>query len=188
MDNFNTYLKHIDLDFWRELCMKQGRLRHYETGEYFCTQGLPCRVFGFIEKGMFKYTVIDSVGNENIIGFDFEGTTIADYLAAVAEVPARTSLIAKMPSDVYVCDRSVVQKLFKENPELHTVVADSLFAQVYDMYLDMFRYSPKERYEKLIVACPEILEVATLKEIASYLHITPIHLSRLRKEIAASQK
>lgn len=188
MEKFNTYLKHIDLDFWRELCMKHGRLRHYEPGEYFCTQGQPCRVFGFIEKGMFKFSLIDSAGNESITSFDFEGTPISDYLAVITDVPAHTSLIAKMPSDVYVCDRSVVQKLFKENPELHAVFADSLGSQIYNRYLDMFRYSPKERYQKLMAACPEILEVATLKEIASYLHITPIHLSRIRKDIAASEK
>ena len=32
MDEFNPYITNVDIDYWRELCVREGELRHYETG------------------------------------------------------------------------------------------------------------------------------------------------------------
>jgi len=40
--------------------------------------------------------------------------------------------------------------------------------------------SPKQRYEELVAEYPQILQRVTQYHIASYLGITPQHLSRLR--------
>ena len=50
------------------------------------------------------------------------------------------------------------------------------------MLLDSYRVSPKQRYEQLIAQHPEIFESFQLKDVASFLRITPTHLSRLRKK------
>lgn len=41
MAQFNSYIDNIDTDFWRELCVRQGVLRHYdyELGAEFLTVG-----------------------------------------------------------------------------------------------------------------------------------------------------
>lgn len=39
MANFNPYKKKIDIDFWRELCQREGKLRHYNVGEPFLMSG-----------------------------------------------------------------------------------------------------------------------------------------------------
>ena len=64
MDKFNLYIDKIDLNFWRELCTKEGKLRSYKKGEYFLHRGETTKcVWGFIKHGYFKYSVIDSEGN-----------------------------------------------------------------------------------------------------------------------------
>ena len=35
MANFNPYIDKIDMDFWRELCAKEGKLCLYKKGDYF---------------------------------------------------------------------------------------------------------------------------------------------------------
>ena len=35
MANFNPYIDKIDMDFWRELCTKEGKLCHYKRGNIF---------------------------------------------------------------------------------------------------------------------------------------------------------
>ncbi len=35
MANFNPYIDKIDMDFWRELCTKEGKLCHYKKGSIF---------------------------------------------------------------------------------------------------------------------------------------------------------
>ncbi len=52
---------------------------------------------------------------------------------------------------------------------------------------DLYRQTSKERYVELLNHCPDIFQHITLKELASYLQITPTHLSRIRKEILSGK-
>ena len=47
--NFNTYIEHIDVDAWREVCVNKGSLRHFAKGEEFVSIGEVGRYFGFIQ-------------------------------------------------------------------------------------------------------------------------------------------
>ena len=183
MDNFNTYLTNVDVDFWRNLCAGHGTLCRYKKGECFCRTGESKSPLGFIQTGIFKYSVIDSEGNERVTGLVFGGTPVGDYLNLVSNNPARTDIVAVTNADVFVCDSRVVSHLFLENPSVYAQTAEALFRQTYDRFLDLYRKSPKDRYLELLATCPEILQKVPLKELASYLQITPTHLSRIRKEI-----
>ena len=59
---------------------------------------------------------------------------------------------------------------------------------VYERYLDFYRYSASERYSKLLARCPQVVQMLSLKDIASFLNITPTHLSRIRKEITFGEE
>lgn len=184
MANFNPYIDKIDMDFWRELCTKEGKLCHYKKGEYFLHCGDTARsVWGFIKKGYFKYSVTDSEGDTHITGFSFCDTPLGDYSSLVMETSAITDIIAATDAEVLVCNRSIVDVLFKKDPQLHSIISDGFFHQTYDRFLNMYRQSAKERYIHILEDCPDILQNITLKELASYLQITPTYLSRIRKEI-----
>ena len=64
-------------------------------------------------------------------------------------------------------------------------VAD-FFAQVYTQYLDSYRMTTRERYKRLLSRCPEIVQSISLKDIASYLKVTPTTISNIRREITFS--
>lgn len=53
---------------------------------------------------------------------------------------------------------------------------------------NLFRFTSEERYLQLLKKCPEILQMVPLKEIASYLKITPIHMSRIRHKQSFDSK
>lgn len=61
--------------------------------------------------------------------------------------------------------------------------AEQLFSQTYSRYLDIYRLTPEERYKELLERCPDILQLISLKELASYLKITSVHMSRIRRKI-----
>lgn len=44
---FNSYIDTIDTDFWRELCTREGELRHFERGDEFITAGTVGRWIGY---------------------------------------------------------------------------------------------------------------------------------------------
>lgn len=189
MTDFNSYVDKIDTNLLRDICLRQGELCHYKKGEYFLHQGetRQCN-WGFIEKGYFKYSVVDEDGNINITGFAFSHTPIGDYPSLIKNTPVTTDIIAATEADVFVCKRNIIDELFAKEPTLHRIISDEIFLQTYNRFLNMYRLSSKERYIQLLSECPNILQVITLKEIASYLQITPTHLSRIRKAITFGKK
>lgn len=189
MANFNSYIDGLDMNFWRDICAREGQLHHYKKGEYFLKCGEMSKyVWGFVKEGYFKYIVVDSDDNEYITGLAFSDTPVGDYLSLVKRCPALTDIVAATDAAVWVCNREVVDRVFEADPELHGGVADSLFGQAYQNFLSLYRQSPKERYLDLLRHCPYILQNITLKELASYLQVTPTHLSRIRREITFGQK
>lgn len=183
MANFDSYIDTINMEFWHDICAREGELRHYRKGEYFVRHGENPLYMGIVKQGYFKYTVMDSDGNEHISGFSLTDTFVGDYLNATRKIPTMTNIVAVTDADVLVCNCNVLTDVFRNDKDLHQLFADSLFHQIYGVYLDTHCLSPKERYTRLLKRCPSILHDITLKELASYLQITPTHLSRIRKEI-----
>lgn len=115
MTDFNPYVDKIDINFWRDLCSKEGELRHYKKGEYFLQRGerKKCN-WGFIKQGYFKYSVTDAEGNANITGFAFCNSPIGDYPSLIKETPVATDIIAATDADVFVCTKNIIDELFSK--------------------------------------------------------------------------
>ena len=47
---------------------------------------------------------------------------------------------------------------------------------------------PVGRYRRLLERCPQVVQMLSLKDIASFLNVTPTYLSKIRKEITFEQK
>ncbi|MDE6765729.1 MAG: hypothetical protein K2J52_05370, partial [Duncaniella sp.] len=65
-----------------------------------------------------------------------------------------------------------------------SAINGTLFSEIYSRYLELYRKKPTERYIDLITMYPQILDVVSLRDIASYLLVTPVYLSRIRKNLA----
>ena len=63
------------------------------------------------------------------------------------------------------------------------LITESIFAMVYKRYVDLYALTPQQRYNNLICRHPDLFNSFSLKDIASFLKITPTHLSRLRRNI-----
>ena len=66
---------------------------------------------------------------------------------------------------------------------LKQAMSDSVFTQIYAQYLDTYRMTTRERYKRLLLRCPELVQSINLKDIASYLKVTPTTISNIRREI-----
>lgn len=97
---------------------------------------------------------------------------------------SRVSIVAVTPCDVYCISAKEIGTLMKSDAELYSVIAETniaLFDTVYNRYIDLYIKSAQERYEELVEKHEDIFSILSLKDIASFLNITPGHLSRLRK-------
>ncbi len=183
--NFNAYYDNIDSNFWRNLCVENGVLRHYEKGEIFAEQGRIAKYLGYIKSGSLKYVVYAADGAESVVGLEFEGEFVADFPFSLYGKQSRVSIVAVSPCDIYCISAGEIGRQMKSDTELYRVIAESsmaLFDTTYDRYIDLYIKSAKERYDDLVKKHEDIFSIFPPKDIASFLNITPTYLSRLRKK------
>lgn len=183
MNNFNPYIQKIDTDSLKELCICNGQLNVLRKNDYLLHRGDIFPYFGFVKAGIFKYVSINKSENRSYnTGFAFPNEFVADYPACLYNLASETDIQALTRCEVYLCPTEKLVSLYKHQPDIARTNAEQLFLQTYSRYLDLYRLTPEERYLQLLKRCPDILQSVPLKEIASYLMITPTHMSRIRRK------
>ena len=51
---------------------------------------------------------------------------------------------------------------------LKQAISDCLFTQIYAQYLDTYRMTTRERYKRLLLRCPELVQSINLKDISIF--------------------
>ena len=184
LKDFNTYLENIDSEFWYRLCREEGELRAYGKGEEFVTINTVAKYVGLIKSGSVKYVAYNSDMDEKIVGLETTDGFAASWPFFLNNIPSIVSIIANSDLEVYCLSARKINELAKNDLRVERQIAqanEQLFYTAYERLISFYIQSPKERYEALLEKCPKIFEIFDLKDIASYLNITPQHLSRLRK-------
>ena len=183
-ENFNTYIDQIDFEAWREICVGKGKLRHFAKGEEFVSIGKIGRYIGFIQSGTLKYVARSTDGTEHVMGLVFGEGLVADWPFCLYGKEAKLSIVAAKDCEIYCVSSEAVKTRMDNDQEFRDVIMHSteeVYTTVYDRYVDLYVKTPQERYDDLINRHPDLFDLFSLKDIASFLNITPTHLSRLRK-------
>ena len=187
---FNTYTLNLDLQYVHELCEHEGETVNYQRGQLLECEGEPARWIGFVEQGCFKYCKRDFNGNDkHIIGFVFEGEFVCDYPNCLTAEPSTVSIEAVMPCRVSLFPGERLEALYRSSHEAERMgrfIMQHLFLQTYSRMSSLYCADGRQRYEMLLQRCPQIVQQLPLKDIASFLNITPTYLSKIRREITFS--
>lgn len=120
-----------------------------------------------------------------------EGEFVSDSPYCLDGDVSEVSIEADMPCEVCVISGQELQALFDNDPKMAKMdvkILKNLFKMVYARDLDHYRYTARSRYRRLLERCPQVVQMLSLKDIASFLNITPSYLSTLRKEMTFGQK
>lgn len=158
--------------------------KNYKKKTLLSKPGLvPNEVF-FINKGLLRVTVLDQTGKEHTIHFAMENQFIADYSSFILQQPALYTLQALEDLEVIVMPRSAIEwgyENLEQGDRLGRLVAEFYFIYQDNRIKNFFARSPKERFDAISEVFPDIHNRVPQHMIASYLGITPVHLSRLKK-------
>lgn len=185
MARFNSFLDNINLTEITEFFREKGCACHYRKEDIFIQQGTVARYAALLVSGYFKLATTNTAGDEAVVNFAFPGEIITDFHGSLYGEPSEMSVIAGADSDILkVPLKDFIGVL---SPNL-LIEYRSLFKTVLLRYLKIYRKSPEQRYIELCDLYPNIVKTIALKDIASYLLITPNHLSRIRRKLAAEGK
>lgn len=184
MAQFNIYDSIIDLSAIKDYCREKGRLCHYAKEDVFVQQGSVGKYLGVVESGYFKYTTLTSSGNEAVVGFAFVGEIVADFYNSYNRRPSEITIKVGADAEVSQINMAEARSLFDASfGDNLSALNGTLFSEIYSRYLELYRKSPTERYLDFITQYPQILDIVSLRDIASYLLVTPVYLSRIRKNL-----
>lgn len=185
MLKFNLYDQKIDFAAIKDACREKGTHTHYAKDEHFVQQGYVGKYLGVVESGYFKYVTLTSSGEEAVVGFAFEGEIVADYYNSFNDLPSEISIKAGSDAEVSQIRTAEARELFYSvYHDCLSSINGALFSEIYTRYLELHRKTPTERYLDLIKLYSGVLATVSLRDIASYLLITPTYLSRIRKNLA----
>lgn len=96
---------------------------------------------------------------------------------------------ALQATDAVRASLAELERWRSSDPAVAAYLMDALMqlaASRYAREADLAQLSAEQRYRKLIAARPQVLETVPLKDIAAWLAITPVALSRIRRRIRAA--
>ena len=186
MSKFNSYIEHPEIERWRELCVNEGELYRYGKGEEFVSIGKVARYIGYVKSGTLKYIAYDDSGAEHVVGLEFAGEFVADFPFSLRGKPSLISIVADSTCEIYRFSVTSIAERIKTDSKLSNLVSLStelLFSQTYSRFISLHCKTPEQRYQTLVFHHPDIFELFSLKDIASFLNVTPTYLSRIRKKM-----
>ncbi len=181
---FNQYLELEGIQEMIALFLEKGEVRTFARDRVFVREGQKSDFVGYVAEGGFRHLIQTTDGRERVSGYSFVG----DFISAFPAFSSKNSAVtiqAFRDSTVYMLNKSWVESL--QSWEFRFRVMEISLSDVYGRLLLMHRGTPEERYRSLIGRYPAILNEVSLKEIASFLRMTPETLSRIRRKILQNE-
>ena len=147
-------------------------------------QGEPCNDIYFIVNGLTRSLIVDVEGVEHTIHFSLEGQYVTEYSAFLNETTATKGIQTLEPTTVVVMPRAAILWGYEHLPmgdRLGRYIAEGYFKYFDHRLSSQYLLSPAERYAQINAIFPGIQNRVPQHMIASYLGISPVHLSRLKK-------
>ena len=188
------YLKHIkqfsilsnsELSFLDSL----SKEKNYKKNKTLIKQGDVARDLIFLKSGIVasKYILKEKIF---IRDFYFSPNVFTEQESFVKEIPAKFSVFSVTEIVCQTISHDNLEVAYDEIPKLKDIAYDLLingFVNISTRLESLLTLSPERRYKELLNNNPKLLQKIPLKLIASYLGVTDVALSRIRKRISVQK-
>lgn len=159
------------------------RAERLAPGDRLTRAGEVADRFGFVIEGVLKKSHVTPNGRAVVRGFGGPGTVVGAYASLLSGEPSYLDVEAISDSLVLVLDWSVLLELYERDPAWQVVgrrIAETLLLEREARAHELLTLSASERYRAFCQANEALLPVLKSYDIASYLGITAVSLSRLK--------
>lgn len=170
--------------------LKFGKDLHVDGNQSLLRAGDVARHIYLIKAGAARLCVCNAKGVETSVQFFFEGDMVCSLESMVSGCPSGLDLVTIGACDLRVIDRDSVLSAIRSSPVLQSHLLSLTQQRLIDyvnLYTSAISETPTERYQAMSLAHRDQLARIPLHVLASYLGVTPVHLSRIRRRLKASQ-
>jgi CRP-like cAMP-binding protein len=159
-------------------------LRKLLPRQYLLQQGEICKYESYVCSGFLRSFYVDDNGDEHTLHFAMEDWWISDSSSFIPQTPSRINIIAQEATVVLQIDKQGIEQLFTDIPAFEKfwrILNQQAMISQDQRILNSISMTGAERYEALIKKYPTLEQRLPQKHIASFLGITPVFLSQIRK-------
>ena len=189
MELFDNFLLELLKDLPKTDLLKIYRMVnrvHLKKNEVYIPNGVYCPKVFYVKKGLVRGYYISESGEEKTIFMRWQNEFGADPHSFFDKKPARLCWEALEDSHVLEINSDTLDELTKKSMFLLKVrlhYERKLLKRMYERIEDFVIYSHEERFKALLRKYPDMCERIPDKHLASYLGITAVSLSRIKKRI-----
>jgi CRP-like cAMP-binding protein len=126
-------------------------------------------------------------GEELSTYFFTENMFAGSYDSFLSRKPSKVAIETLEECEVLVLNHESQERLYEIFPKMNEFIRKAIelrFVLLHDLFISYLLNSPEERYLTLLNDRPELLKRIPQHQIASFLGITPVSLSRIRNRVA----
>ena len=156
----------------------------------FLEAGEKSTEIGFIVKGVFRSYYIDKMGNDITKYFYAESGILFSYAAYLSQKETEYCIQALEDSEILVAKILDFEKIVEGNYKLlllYKKMIDSVLVMKEEHASSFKLLNSVERYKKFVSTYPDLEKRIKQRYLASYLGITPVSLSRIRKKLSINK-
>ena len=139
-----------------------------------------------IDEGLLRLYGVKE-GEEKTLFFFKEGMVASSLDSLLSGAPSQLILEALEDTQLMVLRHSDFQELAMQSayfPKLALALTQARLSYVLSFFSSFVLDSPEERYRKFVDTHPDLIQRIPQHIIASFLGVTPVSLSRIRKRVA----
>jgi CRP-like cAMP-binding protein len=142
-----------------------------------------CKSIFFVQSGALRAFHLDKNGRESTILFALPDWWITDMHGFIHQLPAMLYIEALERSEVLQLNKNDLDELLRKVPKFERffrILMQNAYIREQLRVIQNLSLSAEERYNQFLKKYPQVAKQVTLKQIASYLGITPEFLSIIR--------
>ncbi len=167
----------------QQLLSLEGKTLKKDKGDYVFRQGDTNTSLYFVESGLLKASYTSADGKSFVKSFLLPTAIIGSLTSAYAQQTCSFSLLCLEASVLTEIPFNILQKYSREDIELANNTIEVLLSFAMKKEQREFEFlclSAQDRFTKLMETSPELLEKVTQNDLAAYLGITAVALSRIK--------
>ena len=182
---FANFALHVNLDASEQAYIKSVLMhQRLEKNKILLETGETCRNLYFVDKGCLRVFNRDKEGLEHNVLFCPENWWAADMTSFSGQVPAYYNIAALETTELFYFSYQSLEQLYIDVPKMERffrILAQNGFSLYQRRVNSIISRSAEERYIQFQYLYPKLEQRIAQKQIASYLGITPVFLSMIRK-------
>lgn len=150
-------------------------------------EGDVCRDMYIIECGCLRLYCIRSDGEEITLNFSTEGAVGMDPVSFFRQKPGRSYLETLEDCRLSTVRHADIMRLFNDSPDFNSYgrrMAEYEYTRVQERLENYIMLSAEERYKLFMQQRPDLIARVPQHYIATYIGVTPVTLSCIRKRLA----